>query len=525
MFKAMQRFLFTLLLLMSGLYLGYQALLYSSAQTLFPPQTTMAGLDVSELTPEQAAERLTNAYNAPIFLYHQEERIQINPSDVGFTLDMPTMLAELAAQKPEQTFWQGFTEYLIGHSFSPMSVELKATYNRDAIVERLNTIAQILDQPVSPPLLNEDTLEYQEGKDGYTTDVDASLPLVEAALISLQNRDVHLVVVTQAAPPWGMESLRTAVERDMQGFDGVGSFFIMDLTTGDELNINADEAISGLSILKIAIFEEAYRALNNPPDDYIKGLFLGTATRSSNYDANLLLHVVAGEENTYRGADILTESMHRLGLVNTFIAVPYDATPPTTRQSTYTTPANSRPTMLLDPDPTMQTTAAEVGTLLSMIYYCAKGGGTLLAVYPGQITPEECQAIIDLMVLNVEGNLIRFGVPEEVPVSHKHGWDLVTHGDAGIVFSPGGDYIIVEYLSAPGSDWLDHNISFPILREISRTVYNHFNATHPNRETVEARSERVVAATATAEYIATATAAAMTPTPEGTPAATVTPTP
>jgi hypothetical protein len=101
-----------------------------------------------------------------------------------------------------------------------------------------------------------------------------------------------------------------------------------------------------------------------------------------------------------------------------------------------------------------------------------------MAVYPGDYTPAECQAILDLMVLNEEGNLIRFGVPDDVPVSHKHGWIPDTHGDAGIVFTPGGDYVIVEYLHLPGQ-WLQSDISFPILREISRAVYNYFNFDEP----------------------------------------------
>ena len=82
------------------------------------------------------------------------------------------------------------------------------------------------------------------------------------------------------------------------------------------------------------------------------------------------------------------------------------------------------------------------------------------------------------MVLNEEGNLIRFGVPDGVPVSHKHGWIPDTHGDAGVVFTPGGDYVIVEYLHLPGQ-WLQSDISFPILREISRAVYNYFNFDEP----------------------------------------------
>jgi hypothetical protein len=126
----------------------------------------------------------------------------------------------------------------------------------------------------------------------------------------------------------------------------------------------------------------------------------------------------------------------------------------------------------------MQSTAEEIGTLLAMIYYCSKGGGALLAIYPDQITPEECQAIIDLMILNEEGNLIRFGVPAGVPVSHKHGWIPNTHADAGIVYSPGGDFVIVEYVHRPGG-WLVADESFPILREIARATYNYFNPDNP----------------------------------------------
>ena len=82
------------------------------------------------------------------------------------------------------------------------------------------------------------------------------------------------------------------------------------------------------------------------------------------------------------------------------------------------------------------------------------------------------------MILNEEGNLIRLGVPNGTPVSHKHGWAQATHADAGIVFSPGGDYVIVEYLNQSG-DWLLAEESFPILREIARAAYNYFNIDEP----------------------------------------------
>jgi beta-lactamase class A len=334
------------------------------------------------------------------------------------------------------------------------------------------------------------SMSVQQGQGGYLTNVEASIPAVEAALYAPDPaaRRVALVVEEQAELGTDMTILQSFIETRLRTFDGLGSIFVMDLVTGEEISLNADVALSALSTFKVAIFVEAYRVLDEPPNEYQQQLFVDTAAHSSNFAANLLLHLIAGEENTYKGADIVTESLRNLGLVNTFMAVPYDAAQVATRPNTYMTPANSRTDINVLPDPTIQTTAEDMGTLLSMIYYCSKGGGALLAVYPEDLTPEECQAIIDLMILNEEGNLIRFGVPEGVPVSHKHGWGVATHGDVGIVFSPAADYVLVEYLTGSG-DWLQADLSFPVLRDISRITYNFFNPTAPFLGTHEALEE------------------------------------
>jgi beta-lactamase class A len=316
------------------------------------------------------------------------------------------------------------------------------------------------------------------GHAGFITDIDASLPLVEAALYDPFERDADLVVIDQEPKEFNMDMLRETLERETQGFDGLGSFFILDLETGEELGINEDIALSGLSVVKIAILLETFRALEFEPTADQAKLIAETSEHSGNYSANLLLDVVAGMDNAYLGVDILTESMQRLGLENTFIVTPYEE-PNRPGIETRVTPANSRTDINTYPDPTMQTTAEDMGTLLAMIYHCSKGGGTLRALYPEQLTPSECQAVIDSLSKNEEGNLIRFGVPPDVTVSHKHGWAGNTHGDAGIVFSPAGDYVIVEYLTQPESDWLVHDFSFPVLRNVSRAVYNYFNVDAP----------------------------------------------
>ncbi len=485
-----------------------------------PPGMTIGDVDVSGLSREEAAAQVQEIYSAPLILHHQTEQVPINPADVGFALGIEPMLAEADAYKAQQTFWQGYVQFVLGRALEPAAIRLQATYDQEALRRQLESVAAYLDKPATLPQLLVAEGDYKPGEPGYVTDVEASLPLAEKALFQAkpEARQVNLVLQAQEPEELNIHVLEEQLRRELERADGLfGSVFVMDLQTGEEVNINSDVVMSGLSILKIAIFIEAYRVLDRAPDEYEQGLFYDTAVRSSNYGANLLLHIIAGENNTYEGAARLTESMQRLGLVNTFMAIPYDAAIVPTRPETYVTPANSQPNILTNPDTARQTTAEDIGTLLSMLYYCSKGGGALLAVYPGEITPDECQAIIDLMVQNTEGNLIRLGVPEGVPVSHKHGWgDNLTHGDAGIVFSPGGDYVIVTYLHQPDG-FIVSDQSFPILWELSRLTYNYFNYTDPYLDDPQVRAEQAAqereAALATATAQALAAEATATPEP------------
>lgn len=520
MLKSLQKFLSGVLLIFVVLFLAYQALLYWLARDALPTGMTIAGLDVSGLTREEAAELLQTQYSTPIILHHAEEQVPILPADVGFNLDVETMLAEADAYKAQQTVWQGYVQFVLGRSLEPEDIRLQATHDQEALRQQLLSVAAFMDKPATAPQLLVEEGDYVPGEPGYVTDIEASLPLAEMALYQAEpdKRQATLFLQPQAPIELNLGVLEDQLRRELAQAEGLfGSVFVMDLQTGEEIGINADVVLSGLSILKIAIFIDAYRMLDRPPNEYEAELFYDTAVRSSNFSANLLLHIIAGEENTYEGATKLTEFMQRLGLENSFMAIPYDAAFVASRPETYVTPANSMPDIPTNPDTARQTTAEDMGTLLSMLYYCSKGGGALLAVYPGEITPDECQAIIDLMIQNTEGNLIRLGVPEDVPVSHKHGWgDNLTHGDAGIVFSPGGDYVIVTYLHQPDG-FIVSEQSFPILWELSRLTYNYFNYTDPYLDDPQVRAEAAVAereaalATATAQALeAEATA---TPTP------------
>lgn len=486
----MKSFVLGLLVLLGSGFLLYKGYQYLEVRDVLPARTTIGGVDVAGLTLDGAREKVEAAYMQPVVVIHQSERVEVEPVQLGFVLDLEAMMAEAERAWSEQNFFEGYLGYLGGNPMRPIKIPLYATHDPAAVHLAVQAVSDLLDRPAQAAQFTATSLSVQEAQGGYVTDVEASVPAVEAALYmpDAAGREVPLVIEEQSEIASDMSLLKSFIETRLRTFDGVGSIFVMDLRTGEEIGINADVAVTAVSTFKVAIFVEVYRVLDEPPNEYQQQLLVDTAAHSSNFAANLLLHLIAGEENTYKGADIVTESMRQLGLVNTFMAVPYDAAEVPGRPITYVTPANSRTDINLLPDPSRQTTAEEMGTLLSMIYYCSKGGGALLAVYPDDLTPEECQAIIDLMILNEEGNLIRFGVPEGVPVSHKHGWALGTHTDVGIVFSPAGDYVLVEYLSVV-DEWLQADHSFPILRDISRIVYNFFNPNAPFLGTHEALEE------------------------------------
>jgi hypothetical protein len=97
--------------------------------------------------------------------------------------------------------------------------------------------------------------------------------------------------------------------------------------------------------------------------------------------------------------------------------------------------------------------------------------------FGGAFNQRECEQMLYLMSSNEIGALLEVGVPENVDVAHKHGWIDDTHGDAGVVFTPGGDYVLVVVLHNP--TWLNFEESFPLIEDISLTVYNYFNPDAP----------------------------------------------
>ena len=68
--------------------------------------------------------------------------------------------------------------------------------------------------------------------------------------------------------------------------------------------------------------------------------------------------------------------------------------------------------------------------------------------------------------------------PEATSIAHKHGWVTVngvinTIGDAGIIYTPGGNYIFVVFLYHPQQ--LIWDSASTLVAQLSQVVYNFYN--------------------------------------------------
>jgi beta-lactamase class A len=467
----------------AAIFLLVKLFQYATVRSNYPTGLDIAGVEVGGLSKEQASEALTNQFiEAPVFIYHGAERFEISPSQAKFQLDLTAMLNQADYERAQQDFWAGFWGYLWGRPVEVHPVNIVATHDREALRDVLLDIATLMDKPSQPPQPVPQNFSFQYGEAGTYTDIEASFADVEAAFYRANNRESHLIVRPGALTPPDKNLLVRLLVNSLQDFEqlhgGVASMFVMDLETGKEIVINETVPMSGIDMLKVPIVLELYRQLDQPPTLTQQRYISATLSASQdNASTNELLKIISGQDDAYLGAQQVTNTLQKLGLTNTFITVPYDEEPRAGTPRPQTA-ANSAEDIRTNPTPYIQTTAEDIGTLLSMIYYCAEGaGGVFTAVFQDTITANECQTILAFMTQNNIGSLIQEGVPPDVPVAHRHGWIADTHGDAGIVFSTGGDYVIVQFLYKP--DWLEWEVSSPLLANLSRATYNYFNFDAP----------------------------------------------
>jgi len=474
------------LMVSAAVLLVLQLIQFSRLRAGFPPGTHIAGVAVGGLNQQQAAQRITEAYNRPIELVYNDQRIHVKPSQIGFKLDIEKMIAAADQQRVTLPFWSSFWDYLWNEQPESRNTILSADIEENRIRSYLmKEISSRYDQPPksSRPVAGSDYFVY--GNPGDMLDIERSLPLIIEALRSPYNRTVLLIVSEVEPPRPSLENLEVLIKQiiDKNGYDGLTELYVLDLENREEINFayelgeeyDPGIAFTAASAIKIPILVSAYRVLEEPTPAYAAELIEGMIKESDNEMADELMETYLDRT---LGPILVTENMQAIGLENTFLGGHFYPGAPLLRR--YSTPANNRLDYDTDPDVYNQTTTADMGMLLDDIYQCAKtNGGTLKAVFGDEISQSECQYMITYLTMNKTGHLLDTDLPGSTQFAHKHGWVAESDGvtrtaiDAGIFFTRGGDYIVVLGLYQPTQ--LISNVADALSFQISRAIYNYFN--------------------------------------------------
>ncbi len=466
---------------------------YSRERNNYPSGMTIGGVPVGGVNPQIALERVLQVYSSPIEVQYGEAIIHVEPSVVGFELNMDNMIAAADLARTGDSFWGGFWNYLWNRDPAPVDVPLIADIAEDRLISYLqNEISTRYDEPPTPAQPIPGSASFAPGSPGQTLDIERAVRLIEDTLRSPSNRVVVLSFQRSAPARPTIQNLEILLQQNITvtGFDGVMGVYLIDLQNGQEIHfamdkgelisVNPDVAFTASSTVKIPIMV-SYFIKYGPAaleDEQSTNLLSDMIRKSENPPADRLMENL----DAFRGPLIVTDDMKKIGLENTFLAGFFcSAEFPCPLLERINTPANQRSDVFTDPDLFNQTTPSDAGMLLADIYQCAEsGGGALIAAYPDKITREVCQQMISYLASDKIGVLIEAGVPEGTQVAHKHGWIsdpssgvIKNISDAAIVYTPGGNYVLVIYAYHPVQTvWEPVSALFA---QMSQAVYNFYN--------------------------------------------------
>lgn len=488
------RWISSVLLIGTVILVIVQLIVYSRDRANFPAGLVIANVPVGGISRQEAAERLLEVYNLPVELHYGDATIHMEPAQVEFSLNLESMIAAADLQRTGSSFWGGFWDYLWGNTSSPQEVPLDADYSEVRLRSYLQSdIAARYDKPPTPAQPIAGTTQFSLGEPGTTINVDDAVGEIETALFSPSERSVQLTIEEAATARPNLQNLQVQLQQiiDVAAFDGVADVYFQDLVSGQEMHFvyqlgsnlptEPDVAFTAASVIKIPILISAYRRINQDPSEAVQSLLSEMIIKSDNAATDAVMQSVIDPD---KAPLEVTDNMRRLGLENTFLAGYFQ--PGSLLLADFSgTPAGQREDISTDPDPYNQLTPVDIGMLMADLYQCAEtGGGALVAVFGDAITQPECQDMINLLSQDKIGVLLEAGIPEGTRIAHKHGWVgdtntdfLNTMGDAGIVFTPSGDYVVVIFMYQPVQ--LIFDPSSQLFAKLSEAIYNYY--TLPDR--------------------------------------------
>jgi beta-lactamase family protein len=224
----------------------------------------------------------------------------------------------------------------------------------------------------------------------------------------------------------------------VQNYPGPASVFVQDLRSGRGAAWNARARHQAASTLKLGIAVEVLRVLRGKPKPgtRLANLFRSMLVYSSNKAANELEVWLGG--STYAGAGHVTATLRALHLDDSNMYGGYILGTASTRPIPLR--VESQPPYFTFGK---YTTAWDLARLHRFFHRAAAGRGPLLDL-PGHFTASDARYLLyTLAHVRDRGKLGRYiGARAGVSVLHKAGWIIHARHDSGLVFWPGGAFVV-----------------------------------------------------------------------------------
>jgi beta-lactamase class A len=217
-------------------------------------------------------------------------------------------------------------------------------------------------------------------------------------------------------------------------FPATSAIYVADLVTGATAGLDPNLRFPAASTLKMAIAVETLRELpaKPAPGSPVERLLQAMLLVSDNDAANSLEVLLAG--STSAGGRRIDETLRALGLVDTRI------------YGGYARSLSGRSTV---PIAGKYTTAQDLGRLLAYVHLAADGRGLLARRFRREFTPSDARYLLYLLAhVPDRGKLGRY-LPQSARLLHKAGWVSQERHDAGLVYRPGGAFVVVVMTYSP----------------------------------------------------------------------------
>ena len=445
---------------------------FNQSRTLLPSNVAIGEVNVGDLGVSEAVSRTANTLQQPIILRYQNETIPVTPEMLEFSVNPVILRLQLDQLIDQQRGIGRFPAWLMGN-IAPQHLDLPFLYSDAKLSTLLRAISKQYDRTPQDAKADAAKLSISPTRDGQMMDVAMAAQQVVAALVSINNRTVDLPVDIVPASRASTAILAELVQNRVAAFikadvsNEVG-IYIKDLRSGQEFVLNGNVAVSARGWLKLAFLVEAYRSLGDNVIPEIRAQLAEVITTDNRAVGDEVLKKL-GNGDVGAGLAQFNDMFRRIGLKNTFMAQPFN------QQLTpvfIVTPANAAVGLKPSLDPNAQSTVIDIGALLESLDQCRKNVGSFSVVFAGKLNNVHCEQILELVGQNKVVGLLDLALPNTT-VLHRQSWDDYNHGDAAIVRSPGGDYVLVVMLSSANK--LDWGTTVPMMNDVARAAYGFFN--------------------------------------------------